>query len=598
MTSVFISNGAAESPWHLNGFNQIGGNNRASGHIYINTGSNEHVPAIYALEHEYMLVFGTPAIDGKIVCDAGRATELVSRLDTSPEEVDSVFVILLYSKSCGSCRIITDRFGFFTIYYSQTKYGILFSTCFQTLTELLKSVGDVTLNKSQMFEFLWFRRLYGNKTYVDQISVIAPASILKTRVGKISSEMQYWTPKKAEVSGYSTEDYVSMIASSLTDSVNMLLSNDTKPGLMLSGGLDSRALLAIGKERYISITNTVQKNNEFEIASRLAELVGSEHHHLKRPINYLDQIIGEALKQSNGSTIFYECQFLGYIGEILSLVSELHLGLFLDIFFCGHYMPKKHPKFGSRHALFFLMDRLPNQNLSTYFMNNVSYRQKNTNLEMMMSRKTYSDNYSFLRSKIDDIFNLADDNFSDIERWEYCHLTNIGRHYSSLMASSLLPYMRVSLPALTIDNYNLAFSLPVEKKKNWSVYIQALNKLDGRMMAVRNSNTNIRAGSSLYSQTAIKVLRGLYNVVSPGAFITSPEYQDRSWPSVKESIIHNPEVRSMIEQTIEQGRIMDIGLVNKKPVKKLYEMTLLNEQDHSIFLNQLLTLEYGLLNYL
>ena len=88
------------------------------------------------------------------------------------------------------------------------------------------------------------------------------------------------------------------------------------------------------------------------------------------------------------------------------------------------------------------------------------------------------------------------------------------------------------------------------------------------MMAERNSNTNIRAGYSLHTQTVIKVLRGLYNVVSPGTFITSPEYQDRSWPSVQESIIHSPEVRSMIERTIEQGRIMEIGLINKKQVRK------------------------------
>ena len=185
-----------------------------------------------------------------------------------------------------------------------------------------------------------------------------------------------------------------------------------------------------------------------------------------------------------------------------------------------------------------------------------------------------------------------------MELWEYCHLTNLGRHYSTLMASSLLPYLRVWAPALNNRSYDMAFSLPPKSKVNWNAYLKALERLDKSLMKQPNSNTNIRADYSLHTQTAVKLLRGLYNILRPGRFITSPVYGDRSWPSVSESITKNTVIREKLQETISQGAIFDSRLLKREAVSKLYELTTNNQVDHSIFLNQLLTLEYGLFRHL
>ena len=568
-------------------------------HYHIFLKDDDPTVSVHQVEDELIVILGTPVVNGEVVREQSQISGLLERVTRQPSTIDSVFSIFIYSLNTRTLQVVTDRFGWIVCFWAEDASGTFFSTSLRDVLSLKQFQGSVRINDEAFFEFLWFRRLFRHHSFIQGIETLPYGSCLTFTRGNENRRISYWSPLCQIDDDRSDEEFAERIARSISSGVEMLLKGKEYPGLMLSGGLDSRALLAVGRERYLSITNTPVENNELRIAEKLAACVGSSHHYIARPPDYLSDIFLDACRASRGATLYYECQFLGYQSELGQLVKEIHLGLFLDIFFCGHYMPKYHPSILGRHALFFLPQKIRDDNLARMFVETVSYRQKQTQLKSMINATPYQEHYEGLIHRVELLLEEGRKHgLHGVQLWEYCHLTNLGRHYSSLMASSLMSKFRIGVPALNNASYDLAFHLPAGKKMNWHVYLAALEKLDPALMAIPNSNTNNRANLSLLQQTGIKVAKGVINRFIGGKYITSPVYNDRSWPAVVESLTKNPKIEKKLLDTLKNGRVFENGMLDRKAAMQAYRSTVAGTEDHSIFLNQLLTLEYGLFSEL
>ena len=573
-----------------------------SDYFYVDHGHGEEEPSIIKGEKQVYVVFGTPFIDG---------VSLSSYVDTAPKyfetiqdrlpEIDSVFTIVEYTYETRTTRIYTDRYGCINIFVASVNNTLMLSTRVRNIVDVLRLDKTIELDKQAVFEFLWFRRLFGNKTFIEEIQSLESASYYVFKGQQCLRKGVYWSPGEAtQHTGVNKIDGAArLIAHEIRKGVNLAIDDSSVNGLFLSGGLDSRALLGVGGSRYKAITNTPELNNEYEVAQQLAESVNAKHIHLLRPKDYLDNIFDEATIASNGFTQYYECQFLGYVKQLAQIVDNVHFGLFLDVFYCGHYLPKHRQSLGRGKSLYFVLDDIAYGKLPEYFMANVSYRQKSTALEMVCNSATYRDCYQRLLGEIRQQFDIgSQEELSGIALWEYMHLTNLGRHYSMLMASSLRPYMKVFVPILTTSAYDLAFTLPIKFKTNWSAYLKALQIISPSLMNIENANTFLKAKYSLHSQTLLKILKGVSNKVLPFSFRMSPNAEDRSWPLVLESIQDRQSICEYVESTLQEGSILSLDLIDKNKAWELYRKTKNGEEDHSVFLNQLLTIEYGLLRFL
>jgi len=568
-------------------------------HYHIFLKEDDPTVCVHEIGDRLIVILGTPVVNGEVVRERSQIPGLLKHVTRQPDAIDSVFSIFIYSLNSRTLEVVTDRFGWITFFLAEDASGTFFSTSLQDVLSLKQFQGPLRINDEAVFEFLWFRRLFGHHSFVHGVETLPYGSRLKFTREDGNTRTWYWAPPSQADQDSSDEELSERMAQSISSGVEMLLKGKEQPGLMLSGGLDSRALLAVGKGRYLSITNTPSENNELLIAEKLAACAGSLHHHILRPADYLSEIFLEACRASRGETLYYECQFLGYQSELAKLVKEIHLGLFLDIFFCGHYMPKYHPSVLGRHALFFLPQKIRDHDLARMFATTVSYRQKQTQLESMMHIAPYREHFEGLIHRVERLLDGGRTyGLHGVQLWEYCHLTNLGRHYSSLMASSLMSKFRIGVPALNNASYDLAFRLPPEKKMNWNVYLGALVKLDPTLMAIPNSNTDIKANLSLVQQTGVKLVKGVINRVANGRYITSPVYSDRSWPAVIESLTKNPKIEKKLLETLQDGRVFENGLLDKSAVMQAYRRTVEGTEDHSIFLNQILTLEYGLFSEL
>ena len=257
-------------------------------------------------------------------------------------------------------------------------------------------------------------------------------------------------------------------------------------------------------------------------------------------------------------------------------------------------MPKRHPEVFGRPLLHFTPIKLKYENLAGEYLNSISYRQKQSPLNQFVSQSALDEGKSSSLSVIGKIVEEGRNaGFENETLWEYIHLVNLGRHYSTLMGKSLRPTLTVIIPALTNSNYDLAFNLPTEYKRNWTVYRLALNRMAPDLMSVLNSNTHLRASIPLQVQSLIKLIRGGTNLITSGKPGVSIEYSERSWPRTRDAYRDGTVIESRVHKMISQGKVMDAGFLNVDRVRRAYEETKTGISDHSILIGQLLTLEYG-----
>jgi len=568
------------------------------GGVDISIEKHQEHPSVFQIRGSIVAIYGTPNFAITHEAKKAIAKELVVRPDQTCERLDSSFLIVIAHRAAPrSVEIISDRFNSRLGFMFVSERTVIVSTSLVAAIAEATKLTTCTPDWQSVFQFLWFRRVFGNRTHCSEITTTSPGCRIMIRESQIT-QTQFWRYSH-EGRDAPFKKMVDAVAQSTQEGIERTLSNSQVNGLMLSGGLDSRLMLAVGGDRYLGITNAPSENQEVAIARQLATIAGAEHVWIPRPKTYLGGIFEQAVAASDALTVYYECQFLGYGEQLGQLCGSVSLGLFYDIFFCGHYLPKYQPKVLGRNMLFFRPAKIPDENFSKYFVENVSYRQKQTNLISVLDPDFTRDQRKKMDEEIAKIHAEASSCGlpSGEATWEYTHLVNLGRHYSMLMAKSIRGHIDVHLPALTNDNFDLALCLSPRHKRNWELYLAVLKKLDksGALMEVKNANTSIPAKFGLKTQSLIKLAKGVTKKVNLYSGIVSPAFSDRSWPEVRSSIADNAGVRSAIEQAIEEGVLVCQNIVHKKTVQELYSRTIRGQEDHSIFLSQLISLEKSVL---
>jgi len=156
--------------------------------------------------------------------------ELLSRLD-------GPFVIAGVDADAERVVVASDRLGTRPCYYHADE-ELAFAS---GLGALLTGIDDPTLDEGAVADMLLMGNVWGEKTLVEEVSVLPPATVLEFSEEGLSTE-RYWSPSFDALpdDGYLpelVEQYRSVI-----DDVSGTM--DGSVGLWLSGGLDSRTMAA------------------------------------------------------------------------------------------------------------------------------------------------------------------------------------------------------------------------------------------------------------------------------------------------------------------------------------------------------------------
>ena len=165
----------------------------------------------------------------------------VERVLDAPHEtlsnVDGSFAIACVDFVEDRFVLATDKLGTRPCYYSLDN-GVAFSS---SVAALLTRVDEPDLDEQGISDLLMIGGLWGERTLVESVRALPPASVLEYRDGAATVE-RYWRLdyESAPTDGY-IDDLIAIYGDAIADAATTM---DGDVGVWLSGGLDSRTLAA------------------------------------------------------------------------------------------------------------------------------------------------------------------------------------------------------------------------------------------------------------------------------------------------------------------------------------------------------------------
>jgi asparagine synthase (glutamine-hydrolysing) len=217
------------------------------------------------------------------------------------EELRGMFAIALWDAREGRLLLARDRFGIKPLYYRTSGGELSFASELGALRR--QPAMSTELDLDALEAFLAFNSIPAPLTIFGEARKLPAGHVLSWRDGTVTID-RFARPSPAPAAELRTEGAGALAAElreRLRDSVRAHLVADVPVGVLLSGGIDSSALVALAAgesgERVstFSIGFEERSFNELDSARQVAERYGTDHHELVlRPdaAELLPEIVG------------------------------------------------------------------------------------------------------------------------------------------------------------------------------------------------------------------------------------------------------------------------------------------------------------------
>lgn len=198
--------------------------------------------------------------------------------------LEGVFVIAIWDFGQKCLVVVNDRLGLYPLYFYYRKHHLCFAPEIKGV--LCDKTVPRTLDMVALAQYLRFQHLLGTRTFFEEIRLLPGASLLVWDM--TTGEMKidpYWTfaeiPFRPEIS---FNEAVEETGQLLRRAVKRLSEDDLRPGVFLSGGLDSRTLAGLIERRpLVTMTYGSKNSRDVYYAERIARAIGSDHHWFDLP---------------------------------------------------------------------------------------------------------------------------------------------------------------------------------------------------------------------------------------------------------------------------------------------------------------------------
>lgn len=487
--------------------------------------------------------------------------------------------------------LINDRFSSRPLFYYLTGKGtLLFGT--QLSSILQSSEVPRELDISSIFEFFTFQRVLGAKTFYKNIDVLPPATVLRYRDGNISFTC-YWEMRYREEK-HPKKYYVDKLAEALTKSVVRRTQGNYRFGLLLSGGLDSRTVLAASDKKMVCFTFGDFKNREVKIAKKIAQTKGYKHIFLKRSSDHYANLVDKAVEIGDGMYSFVHAHNIGFLTWIQEDCHILLHGHGLDFMFQGLYLPTKKLKVFGKEILNSHLLELSSERLTDVILKKLKYSLFTKNPKQIFTISYSGIFEDVLTQSIKTILEKAKDNIVNLHNvWDYfVFLSSVSKHLTYLNLTSIRAYIDERTIAFDSDLLDVYLEIPPELRFKGKVYIRASKRLNSEIATIPNSNTGyslfmpelVEWGLTLCQRMISKLL-----LLMRCSRLPHPAYTQGSWPNFAELIRYNEKLKKLLGDTIEDPGCLDPSLFNIPRIKEMFKEHLNSKSDHTNFLFLLLT---------
>ena len=501
------------------------------------------------------------------------------------------FTIAIYDKYNEKSIIANDRYGLQKLFYYDKGDYFIFAP---KIKPLLKFGPKKSLRKDAIIDFFLFGYLLGDKTFFEHIYQLPPASILEVSKEGIKLT-KYWDYKyDEEYDARPKEEMVEKLGRLWQKAVERRIKKDEKIIIPLSGGLDSRAILATAlkctpKDNIITFTFGEKGSFDFEIGKMVAKISGVKNIPLgveKDDFEGQYNISMDDIEGMIDATPYFAIR--GY-KEMKKFGEIFFTGTMIDVLLGRHIL-----------SSIFSSDMLKKEissdedyvKVKGFIFNHQKLNDEKEILKLF--------NPAFLRDlDIKSSYNRTHQKFKNIKNkkfpdyfavWDYTNRWNKYIYFAVLRNRNLFKYHTM----LDSDLVDFTLKIPLELRLDENLYIQMLLKKYPELFklpAKTNLGLGLNAGNtSLFLRRVILFLKGRINKIS-SILIKRNVFLDKgkNYIDYDNLLRRNKEYRNYMRSMIE--KVKEREYFNKGYIEEIWRLHMQGKKNYSMLFGLLVTFE-------
>ena len=252
-------------------------------------------------------------------------------------QVNGQFNVILSDRRERALLLANDRFASRPLYYHATPERVIWSN---QVRGLLAPDVPRRLCEAGMHQVFVFQTILDERTLLEDVRTLPPAGVMTFQHGR-ARVARYWELRYQDAAPRSPRHYAEDLAETLRGAVRRNLRSAKRAGLLLSGGLDSRAIIACSPVSLAAVTIADAENTEVEVARRLAAARDLPFTFVSRDPDYYAGLVDLGAALGDGASRFDNAHF-GRLREALGgSVSGLATGYGFDLLLKGAALPKR-----------------------------------------------------------------------------------------------------------------------------------------------------------------------------------------------------------------------------------------------------------------
>jgi asparagine synthase (glutamine-hydrolysing) len=482
------------------------------------------------------------------------------------KSLNGSFIIVIFDVVNEKILIFNDRHGLRPFYYTQNNKKYIFASEVKAI--LQDKTFEKEIDDSAVAEFFAFDRILEDKTLFKNVKVLPPASIFIITKEKFEHK-QYWDFLYTEdYNSFSENYYIQKLVKSFRRAVERRIQEKNAYAVFLSGGLDSRSIVAEARKSHNPIytfSYSILKGDEAKIAEKVAKKSSTKHMFLKLPQEFLAKFVEEGVYLTDGMA---NCNNFYWTSSILNRVKKDADIVFHGLGICWLANP----------GLYFhnpIHRKLVKSDEK--FLVDLIYKKLNTLITDEMMPKIFSSNY-FNKIKgipLKSVVRvLRDSPFKHpVNRNDYFILRTYTRyHMGPVLLRSVL---EDRIPGFDNDFMDLLLKIPPELRLDHKIYYKFLTSLASDLAKIPYQKTGV---PPIFPVVAHKIgfivkeifqtfFRKIRNLLK-GHFSFTDYF---GYPDAGELIRKNRNMRKFFEDILLDKRTIARGYFNKEYMHRIVD---------------------------
>jgi len=488
------------------------------------------------------------------------------------------FTIAAFDRAGKTLYLINDRFGSRPFFYVTGNGFLAFSSRVETFKCFgIDAARDIDIGG--LAELLVFGKVMVDNLWSD-VKMVPSANVITYQDGRVK-KVRYFNLGFSYGEGPgSIDDNAHEMAHAFKRSVEKRLSGWDNAGVLLSGGLDSRAVLACMPDWATCYTACDRINNETRVAAKVAATQGNRHVLLKRNPNYHLEILTPMARIVEGAFDYSHGHFEGLIDLIEeSTDGVLFTGHNVDAYLKGICLPHVSVKFRGRNIkLDWPKKEIADADLESEIQGMLqSFAGGMRALDVLktdVKKEVWDQPRRAVRQFIEDNQDAVESNFDYFELT--CFHDNL-RHFGFPVILSLRQHLAERCVCFENDLLDVALRTPPQQRFDALLWKKAIAILDERYAKPRNANTLLPLNAPGILSVGSSVIARIYHTAKLAAVRrAAPKaaawtYSIDSWHDQAELWRSGP-VAGRLEQLLSDPVAMRDDLIDAGSVRNMIEL--------------------------